>query len=209
MAVCSCVKCHCQGGKCCFLLMSTCYLRFYFFWALFWYFHVCFWFVFFFFQSDLQSYLLDFFILIGKFFFKKKINTLFWNFYILIMLSNDGGGGERVLWKIIQSFQQLQTEKDISLYVYSGDLVSIHDTHQRKQLILDKVMVCWNRWYHSWYSFFVQCDFSSLISFIIKERFNIHLVRDRINFIFLSKRRWVEASRYKTILLFSFWMQFF
>jgi hypothetical protein len=58
------------------------------------------------------------------------------------MLSNDGGGGERVLWKIIQSFQQLQTEKDISLYVYSGDLVSIHDTHQRKQLILDKVMVC-------------------------------------------------------------------
>lgn len=41
---------------------------------------------------------------------------------IFTILSNDGGGGERVLWLLIQSLQSLPGAKKFEIVVYSGDV---------------------------------------------------------------------------------------
>lgn len=52
-----------------------------------------------------------------------------------VWLSNDGGGGERVLWRAIDALQQLDTQNKIDIVIYSGDK-NVSD-----QDILDKAYV--------------------------------------------------------------------
>ncbi|KAF7996755.1 hypothetical protein HCN44_002401 [Aphidius gifuensis] len=76
---------------------------------------------------------------------------------------NAGGGGERVLWKSIESLQKKY--KNIKIYVYTGDVDVKPDEMLKK----------------------------------VKDTFDINL--DKIDFIYLTRRKWVEAYMYPRLTL--------
>lgn len=47
------------------------------------------------------------------------------NFNVLItkfLSSNDGGGGERVLWRMVDNLQKMDKDNKLEIAIYSGDL---------------------------------------------------------------------------------------
>lgn len=88
-----------------------------------------------------------------------------------IFCSNDGGGGERVLWKLVESLRKKRPNVDI--VIYTGDQVSpdrILKTAEVRRLLVTSVTVC-------------------------QERFGIKVPKD-VRFVYLRSRFLVEKKLY-------------
>lgn len=59
--------------------------------------------------------------------------------------SNDGGGGERVLWKILDALERVSSPSEVELVVFSGDAdVSAQDILAKAKVCLPSLSLCYN-----------------------------------------------------------------